>query len=116
MGAFLRIDFYLQLVTSLLALIVILLPVELEDRYFPFYYIAFVNQLVSILVKMFFSNKTIYYKIHRIFFIPIWSLLLGNVNLSATSFKYNLFFLMGLPIIITVLYTYDCYKTYKNFK
>lgn len=118
MKTFLKIDFYIQFISSILALIMLLLPLGKEYKdlaAFYFFYIIYGIQLISILIKMFFKNNTVYYKIHRIFIIPVWSLWFGR-NLEADDWMvlYSLYILLGLPVIIPALYIYDCYKTMKK--
>jgi len=118
MKTFFKIDFYIQFIASILALAMLILPLDIDYKNFAvfyFFYIIYGIQLVSIMIKTFFKNKTIYFKIHRIFIIPVWSLWFGR-NLEADDFLvlYSIYILMGLPIIMPALYIYDCYKTMKK--
>jgi hypothetical protein len=117
MKIFLKIDFYIQFIASILALVILLLPLDKEYNDFAvfyFFYIIYGIQSISILIKMFYKNNTVYYKIHRIFIIPVWSLWFGH-NLGADlSVLYSLYILVGLPVIMPALYIYDCYRTMKK--
>jgi hypothetical protein len=111
MKTFLKIDFYVQFIASILALVILLLPLDKEYNDFAvfyFFYIIYGIQLISILIKMFYKNNTVYFKIHRIFIIPVWSLWFGHDIFLA------FFYLLGLPVIMPGLYIYDCYKTMKK--
>jgi len=112
---FFKIDFYIQFLASTSAFIILLLPLGKEYKDFAvfyFFYIIYGIQMISILIKTFFKSKTIYYKIYRIFIIPVCSLWFGH-NMS-TYYAYYLFYLLGLPVIVSALYIYDCYRTMKK--